>query len=39
MLKALFALVAATLFAGAALYISLVEHPARMKLDDRSALA
>ena len=39
MLKALFALVAATLFAGAALYISLVVHPARMKLDDRSALA
>jgi hypothetical protein len=39
MLKALFALVAAAMFAGAALYISLAEQPARMKLDDRAALA
>jgi len=36
---ALFALIAATLFAGAALYISLVEHPARLRLDDASMLA
>lgn len=36
---ALAALVCATLFAGAALYISFAEHPARMKLDDRAALA
>lgn len=33
------ALVLATLFAGAALYISLVEHPARLGLDDASLLA
>ena len=39
MLKALLALIAAALFAGAALYISLAEHPARMRLDDRAALA
>jgi len=29
----------ATLFAGAALYISVVEHPARMELDTRAAVA
>lgn len=33
------ALVFATLFAGAALYITLVEHPARLGLDDASLLA
>jgi hypothetical protein len=35
----LVALVLATLFAGAALYISLVEHPARMSLEDAPQLA
>ena len=35
----LIALIAATLFAGAALYITLVEHPARLRLGDASMLA
>ena len=39
MVPGLVALVAATLFAGAALYITLVEHPARMGLDDGPLLA
>jgi Domain of unknown function (DUF1772) len=39
MLKALFALVAAALFAGAALYVTLAEHPARMRLADEHGLA
>jgi hypothetical protein len=39
MLVGLAALVLATLFAGAALYISLVEHPARMTIADGPLLA
>jgi len=39
MFVALVALTLATLFAGAALYISLVEHPARMGLEDEPLLA
>jgi hypothetical protein len=38
MAVALLTLIAATLFAGAALYISLVEHPARLVLDDAPLL-
>ena len=39
MIKALLALIAAALFAGACLYVSLVDHPARMRLDDEAARA
>ena len=39
MLVGLTALILATLFAGAALYISLVEQPARLTLPDEAALA
>jgi len=35
---ALLALVAAAMFTGTAAYVSFVEHPARMTLDDRAAL-
>ena len=38
MLSAQLTLIAATLFAGAALYVSVAEHPARLQLDDRAAL-
>jgi anthrone oxygenase-like protein len=34
----LFAVLCATLFAGAALYISVVEHPARLTLETRAAV-
>lgn len=38
MLAGQLALIAASVFAGAALYVSVVEHPARRHLDDRAAL-
>ena len=38
MLAAQLALILAAAFAGAAFYVGFGEHPARMKLDDRSAL-
>lgn len=39
MITGLFALVAAAFFTGAAAYITLVEQPARLGLDDRAMLA
>ena len=39
MIKALLALITAALFAGGCLYVSLVEHSARMRIGDGAALA
>lgn len=39
MLAGLLAIVAAALFAGAAIYIAVAEHPARLMLDDDAALS
>ncbi len=38
MLAGQLALIAAALFAGAALYVGVAEHPARLQLDDHAAL-
>ena len=39
MIKALLALITAALFAGGALYVTLAEHGARMRIDESAALA